>query len=537
MSEAQPDYSVRTISSRVRGNPPKSYQSGLISQERMDTFNDWGTNLAGKDGLAAGSVPVAGSAVNGTVQASALSVAPASAVNVKETNMLVSQNFNDANTVVALDHWSWDGDDGNITAGCARVDCDGTQSDLVSNEINVVEGENIEVACQAKWEGLSYTGTNPIVLGVEKYRKSRDPDTGGVTYVDVGGVDVASVEAPSTDADWEEEGELAGTYVVPAGVDQLRFRFRAATTITAGTVKWDEAVFLKLDMIPDAAVPGVGQTVDNIVTNLYGAEGEGFTQNDAAVALASTAATLASVSATVSNIDASGSSGSIAGDDFLYSGELITSGNWGGSYSTTKGNYTADGADAVWTNVGSVSTYEVIAKLDWAGPDDTSASDYQKVQLILRDSFHWKSPFPAYYPALYIFGRVSADWQNYVMLEIRATKAWYLKCSVAGSETTLTSGTLSSSPGAGATISLYCGYSLTTTPLKFTADINGANFCNYTDSGTSVYGASYRRWGFGGRARGCPAGYYYYAPSGGSVYQTAWVCTPPKINQWLAVDQ
>jgi hypothetical protein len=176
------------------------------------------------------------------------------------------------------------------------VECDGAQDDLVSNEIPVLTGERVEVSVQTKWEGIVYTGTDPIILGVEKYRQGKDPTTGGVTFLDLGGVDVATIESPADFGEWGQ-GALAGFYIVEAGVDQLRFRFRAAQTITQGVVKWDEAVFLKPDLIQDSAVPGVQTTTDDIVTQLYGTQGEGFTHNQAAVALANTSSTIQSINA------------------------------------------------------------------------------------------------------------------------------------------------------------------------------------------------------------------------------------------------
>lgn len=268
-----PDYIIRTYNNGTRSNPVVGQQMTTLSDEDMATFTAWNQNVATQSGVGDGTIPVAGTITSGTVNGSTVGVGPSTSVDVSRANMMVSQDFTNPNTVATQRHWSWDGTDGDLVLGCARVECDGAQDDLVSNEIGVLTGEKIEVSCEVKWENIVYTGTNPIVLGVEKYRKGKDPATNGVTYLDVGSVDVAAIESPADFGEWGQ-GALAGFYIVEAGVDQLRFRFHPAQTITAGVVKWDEAVFLKPDLIADSAVPGVGATVDDIVTNLYGTAGE-----------------------------------------------------------------------------------------------------------------------------------------------------------------------------------------------------------------------------------------------------------------------
>lgn len=527
-STEPPEWVIRVPNARTR--PIKDSNQPRLSQAQLNTFNSWGQNVAGKDELAAGSTPVAASSINGPVQTSSVGIAPATSVAVKDTNMLVSQNFTSRDTVVSAGQWSWDGDTGNITKGCARVDCNGGQDDLVSNEILVVPGENVKVTVQVKWVDITYTGTNPIVLGVEKYRKARDPDTNGTVYIDVGGADVMSLSAPASSGGWTE---LTGTFVVPdKGVDQLRFRFRAAATITAGIVYWDEAEFKKLDLIPDAAVPGVGTSIDNVVNNLYGQTGTGYGHADAAKAFSNTSQSLTSVSSKVASLDAAGRGGAIAGDDFAFSGEIIASTNWAGSYNPSgKGVYQADGVDAVWVPGGTVINGKVYAKFDWVGPDATSAGDYQLIQVVLDSA-------PAYHAisgresGICIYGRVAADWQSYIELAVKGNGTYTVSRCVAGAVTVMGSGSCAV-PGAGATISLYCGDWSIAADRKFSGDINGTPLFSFTEgTSTSLIGASNRKWGWGGYANGVPAGSYglYY------LGNSTWV-SPPKVNQWLAMDQ
>lgn len=524
MTEPQPpDFVIRSYNSSVHGNIVRNTKLANLNQNQLDQFDKWSQNVATRDGLASGDVPVSGTGVTGSVSTNNVGVAPATSVAVQTTNMMVSQNFSSPDTVVAAGrHWKYDATDGNITLGCARVDCDGTQDALLSNEIPVVTGENILVACQMKWDGIAYAGSDPIVLGVQKYRKGRDPVTGGVTYLDVGGVDVASLESPAGDGAWGD-GDLAGEYQVEAGVDLLRCRF--STTVTAGSVKWDEAVFLKLDLIDDAAVPGVGHTVDDIVRQLYGADGDSFTHNDAAVALGNTSAALTSANARLAAIEAEAGTGAIAGDDFLWTGEITTSLNWGGFYdsATPIGTYVADGADAVFVTAASPKLGTQSYGFDWQGADDVSDTDYQLVQVLLSSAPGTTNGFKAY---IDILGRVSAGFGTYVRARIGSDGTYAVSYFNGSSFVGMNTGTCAV-PGMGALLSLYCGDKASLAPRHFKLVANTVTICDFDELGSgSPLGASNRKWGWGGQmSRG--------RPSPLVVSQAK----APKINQWLGRDQ
>lgn len=526
MSSDPPEWAIRAYPG-ARTSPIYNNGPSGPSQTQMDQFQAWNNNVAGKDQLAAGSVPVAGSAVSGTVKTNNMSVTPATSVSVKDTNLLVSQNFSASSTVVTVGQWSWWGEDGHLIKGCARVDCNGSQQDLVSNEVSVVEGENVTVSVYVKWAGLTYAGSNPIVLGVEKYRQGRDPDTNGTIYMDVGGDDISSLSSPSSSSGWVK---LTGEYTVPAKVDQLRFRFHAAQTITAGYILWDEAEFRKTDLIPDEAVPGVGSINDNVVNNLYGQTGTGFGHADAAKAFSNTSSVVTSVSSKVASLEAAGSGGSIAGDDFTYTGTLLSSGYWSGSYSSSSiGYYSANGTVAKWysTAIGATD-----AKFYWTSTGSTSAGDYQLVQVVLGSALYQHPIATGAYNTISLYGRISSDWLSYVVLSINADATWTLRRCVSGSETTMTNGTCTI-PGVGSTISLYCGLWSSSESRRFTADINGTSILNYLEPGTtSLVGASNRRWGWGGVSRGWVAGYY-----GGRYLNQQGQVGSPDVDQWLATDQ
>lgn len=529
-SEQAPDWVIRSYNFGGTRNNTSNNQLYMPPQTKVDQLNSFTQNLAGKDSLAAGTTPVAGSAVSGGVAANSVGIAPATSVAVKETNMLVSNNFTTPDSIVAQQNWAWDGTDGNITPGCAAVLCNGMQAELVSNEIPVITGETIEVTCQVKWSGLVYTGSNPIVLGVEKYRKGRDKTTGGVTYMDVGGFDVAAVPSPGPDSDWEVVS-LAGTYVVQQGVDQLRFRFKAARTITQGIVKWDEANFLKLDLIDDNAVPGVGETVDDIVRRLFGTEGEGFTHNDSAVALGNTAAALLSVNARLSALEAEGSTGTIAGDDFLWTGEVTASANWGGVYSDStlsNGFYAGNGTDAAWNGAGfTPASTNQECRFDWQGSGATSGTDYQLIQLVLSSA---PTTSAGYRSWIYLLGRISSGYGSYVRAGFCSDGTYFVDYWNGSAFIGLVTPGTCAVPGSSALLSLYCGDKANTLPRHFKLMINNILIAEFDEIGTgSPLGAGNRKWGWGAKAEG---GLYFalitFLPT---------QAIPPTINQWLAYDQ
>jgi hypothetical protein len=504
------------------------------AQTMADQGNGMLTGLPSSGVSGNGLLNSAGGAINQNTanHAANQSLSTAQSVALKQQNLLVAQDFSSASTVVGDTHWSWDGTDGSPSTnalGCAKVTCDGYQQPLVSSEIPVVAGENIEVSAQVKWSGLTYTGSSPVILAVEKYRLMKDPaGSGQDVYSDVGWSNVYTLPSPAASGDWTG---ISGTYEVEPNIDQLRFRLEVAENATAGTVKWDDAEFLKLDLISDECVPGVGLTVDDIVTQLYGLDGSGFTHNQSATALANTASALTTVAAEISALQAEGHTGAIAGDDFTFTGEITASPNWGGGYSNvgTFGfgvpptYYTANNMDAVWQI--DIPGLTQTAQFDWEGTDATSTTDYQLIQLVLDSAPQTDiDPTTNLHNKAYcqIYGRVAAGFASYVVAQIDSDGGYSVGYSTGGSVVTMAAGTCAV-PGQGAIISLYCGDAPTSSPRHFRFQIGGAIIAEFDEVGTSSpLGSSNRKWGWGGISQGSLP-----------IYQAIL----PKINQWLALDQ
>lgn len=544
MSETQqpPDYAIRVFTGANRDRMPEADdvnyqpQTNAPLENQISTVQERSANLAKKDELVAGNTPVAGTAAPASGPAMSAATAPATAVNIKDTNLLLVQNFNDASTVAVRGKWSWNSEEGNITPGCAQYECVGILDDMVSNEIPVVKDERVTVTVMVKWEALVYTGSNPFTLGVEKYRQSKDAKTGATIYVDVGGNDLIGVPSPGTDGGWKK---LTATYTVPSsGVDQIRVRLRVKNTATSGYIYWDEIEAKKIDLIPDAAVPGVGASVDNVAVNLGGRTGVGFTQADAADAYKNTSNSLTLTNSQVAQLNAAGGTGAVAGDDFSWSGDLGGSANWSAQYTNVGyGNYTANGTEAEWVN-GTMASYQV-ATYTWVGADTESDTDYQNVGVVLSSAIGYDSTASAS-AVLTLIARRNNDGTHQVYVKIFGNGTYQLWKKVAGVDTQMKTGTIASMPGAGGTINFYAGNKGTSELNRFRMLVNGVLVFDHTDVGdTTSHGPLYRGWGFAGQAT---QAYTYVATLvfivvlAGYWYGPYWT-QPPKINQWIGQDQ
>lgn len=465
--------------------------------------------------------------VNTAKHAKSSSISTAQSVVLKQENLLVSQNFSGAYTVTPdpLGQWNWDGTDGAETVGCLAYTARGSTSEFVSSEVDVVAGETIELSCFIKTVGLTYTGTTPAVFGVQKYRQMTNA-TGGTVYSDVGNFipSTGQLTSPASSSGWTG---VAATYTVEPGVDQVRILFQVSAAATSGTVKFDEAELLKLDLIPDAAAPGIGNTRDNIVTQLYGASGSGFNDNAAAVALAATASSLTSVTSQVAALQAEGHTGAIAGDDFNWSGKIYSNSDWNSIVNPTRartstnfGYYQSNGTDLTWiSNFGGVSAAYV-----WLGSNSVSTTDYQLVQLVLDSapSEGISGSFPPMHAYISLIGRANSAVSSYTIASIGSDGTWSVGYLSGTTIVPIGSGSGVSVPGAGSIISFYLGDAPTSRPRHYKVQVGTTTVAEFDETGTSSpLGTSNRQWGFGGTTQG----------------NVTYESTLPSLGQWMALDQ
>lgn len=531
---------AQTVSDAITSNP----YFGTV-QSIIGTSGNLGVDLVNGTSTSA--------ATNNASHVGHTSLTTAQSVNLLNQNLLVSSNFVSVSTIASDTNWSWESTAGASVLGSAKCVCDGTQNDQVSCEIPVVFGETVEVSAEVRWSGLTYTGTTPITIGVQMYRQKTT--SAGVTYLDVGGYDVVTItpsantgplssdSGASLGADGHQWLGVAGTFVVPAGVDQLRLRLKPYDAITAGTVYFDDGEMLKLDLIASDCVPGVGQTVDNIVTQLYGSSGTGFTQNAAAVALATTASNITQLSAQVAalQVETVTTDGAVAGDNFSVV-ETLPAGNWGGYYKANdqfgnviaaQGSYHSNGSLAAYVPVNSnPAVTATFCFFDWIGTDQNSVTDYQLIQIVLASPPGSAVPLFGFGGtltcAVQLFGRINpgtSTWLSYVQATIVSDGSFNIGYYNGGVTTVMYSAPAGSIavPGAGSVISLYCGDKVSANPLHFRLLVGTTTVAEFNDPTMGCpHGASNLGWGWGG-----------YTEAYGSLGSA----TPAGVHQWLSSDQ
>lgn len=141
--------------------------------------------------------------------------------------------FPNAEAIAASPDWSFDP---GVTrtadsTGSVRVTADGAMHAIKGIPTTVVPGQQIDVSVFVKWENYSGTST-PIQLQIARYNKVGDVTT------PVGPVTINTLGPATVSGEW---AELAGTYIVPEGVNLIRGRLVVTQNATAGTLHFDDA--------------------------------------------------------------------------------------------------------------------------------------------------------------------------------------------------------------------------------------------------------------------------------------------------------
>lgn len=431
----------------------------------------------------------------GLLRPSQVGLVPGSSVQSAAKNLLVAPDFPSADVVEEDEVWSWDGGQGLLTPGSLKVVAAGRLEEMLSNEVPVAPRQKLRLSIFVQWESLVYTGTTPIIMGVTEYLDREE----------VMSKDLAFMVTPPASSNWVE---LFADYEVPeSGVDEIRMRFKLPETTTAGTVWWDQGR-------EEQTEPG---TSDNLVQNLLGYIGLGWTLDDANDAIAQQVQTLIGHSVEISKLwealDLSGNPAAF--DNFNRSGPL--GGDWDVVYAGGNGSWGTDGSTAIWFQTFNGGTRESICI--WQGEDPVSQTDYQTNEAIYAGA---AVRGVGLFGSTDVVARVSADKMSYIRFRIRATNEWELCKFVDGVKTVLDSGTLAFTPGAGSRHILIAGDLVSATPRHYTCIVNSTTITS-GDFGDvdSHFGVDYRRRGFGGRAEGT-----IFSPQAG----------PARINDFIGRD-
>lgn len=483
-------------------------------------------------------------------------------------NLLINGDFHSATAFASSLGVAWDGTQTHSgTGGSAKFVLNGTEKSLLSNGIDVVTGDKLDLVAWAKWSGL--TGAGPISLMLSTYNAAG-------TLISTTTID--SVASPGASGGWVQ---LDGQYTVPAGVAEISARFSTAAGLTAGTVWFDDASVKKPNTVPPAAVGGplagagnlleditdlvdtisggiggaladvadrladmltpisnlngsninagsilddftnIPEVIGNIVTSFLGWDPGTYTHSQSAAAMSAQSQGLLNANAQLSQLQAYLASqpwtsaatggggvttptGKSAQDAFERSGSLGS--NWANSNSS----YQCDGHNAYWNP----TSYGLLtADLVWQGTNASSNTDYQVSQIVIGNFAPTTTAL--YYGWNHVDGRVGSGQK--CRFSVRSDGYWQF--TVSG--TIVASGT-GVKLGIGSAMALLCGNKPTNTLNKFTCMVN--NTTVWTGTASSSTGASFRGWGFGSGMDGFGIPPFGVGGFGG------------KVNQWYAAD-
>lgn len=191
----------------------------------------------------------------------------------KQPNILVAPGFSLEDSIdEAGNGWVWDPDDGRTDPGCARVDVvDAIQQILQSVPIPVAEGQKIKSHIWVKWQGLTYTGTNPILVDLVRL------DENGI---EISKTTLKTIVNPATSSGGNWFQIDCPEYEIPSGnTAQILWQLRVQETATGGSVWWDDAELKKvntsipqnwvLNLVPDLG--GIRDWIQDVIDGIISA--------------------------------------------------------------------------------------------------------------------------------------------------------------------------------------------------------------------------------------------------------------------------
>jgi hypothetical protein len=427
-------------------------------------------------------------------------------VGTHATNLLLNALFDTADTVISEGGWSWDGTTGKTTNGSAKATAAGAERVMLSNRIQVEEGDNLDLSVWAKCASLSYTGSNPICLGVSRYDSAMSL---------LGSTDVAVWASPSATETWTQ---LSESYAVPAGTSYLRLRLKVSATATSGSVWFDEASAVKTGGVKDASVPGIGVMLGNVMLGLEDLAGVDINHDGALGAYQTTAAAMRANSSAITYLQSLLTAGVSAVDDFERDDDNSMGGNWSQDYSGSGAGYMETDGHAVKWDPSGWGIRTCLSR--WTGTNSVSNTDTQKVLAVLGSKGQ-NNTLLSKCGYNYLLGRMNTAGTHYILATFGADGEVALGYVAGGSYVQWATTDVATPPGMGATISLECGYGGDS--RYYVARINDQIILAWDESGTaSSMGASYRGWGCGMKAEG------------DLLLLTQML--PAKFNSWAAWD-
>lgn len=220
-----------------------------------------------KNGLLGKNSPLNAFNIFGLLQSWNLPFLSIGALTNKMPNLLVQPGFTLEDSIdQATNGWTWDPDDGRTDPGCARVDVIGSiQQILQTVPIPAAEGQKIKSHIWVKWQGLTYTGSNPIAVDLVR--------------LDENGIEISKTTlktivnpAASSGGNWFQID--CPEYEIPVGnTAQILWQLRAPENATGGSIWWDDAELKKvntsipqnwiLNLVPDLG--GIRNWIQDVI--------------------------------------------------------------------------------------------------------------------------------------------------------------------------------------------------------------------------------------------------------------------------------
>jgi hypothetical protein len=448
-------------------------------------------------------------------------VIPAGHISSAPANLLIAGSFaNAASLASGMTGWAWDGTQdhtGVAGSGSARATANGTNRTLSSKYIAVVPtttnaagdslvGDTISVEGWVKWTGVTASG-DAFKINLLTYS--------GTTNVST--ISIGKITSPAATGGWTK---ISGSYVVPAGVNNVALQIQVMSSVTAGSVYWDDLSLAKTGNIDGLLVSGL-QTgnativddlqgaVDGVVIGLSGLNSDFYSTTDLAEKATSTKNSIAENAAAIAALQVGSSNSSNGGTYAVVNfADRAPFATLGSDFSQT---YSLGSSATLGLVPGYYGTGPSVAA--WSGSPESRSCVvvYNAAQTITNYQSITMTPVgtPSYddrgaKASSYIFGRMNAAGTSYVYARLTYNTA-ELGCVVSGTPTvwaTATGFTFS----AATNYSLICGNAsgervfqllAGSTPVQFL--VSGVPQAQYTETTpTSALGTLNRYTGFGG---------------------------------------
>lgn len=528
----------------------------------------------------------------GLVQPGNLSQVGIGQIGNTVVNLLTNPNFQGTGALDGGGIWSQDPTVGfGGTMGSAKVTATGATKELLSNSVAVTQGQTIALSGHSQWTSVTQNpSTTPIEIAVNAYLAgagvsstviqavAASPATStwqllSGNYTVPSGVDsirmklVVSADATAGSV-WFTNLSLSKTGLLPTslvgGLDSLTGGFTSdlASIFTSLTTFPTLTQFTSLlgvfggstsaasslissfltgsstlnasnigtGTILDTFVPGIGTTVDNIVQNLLGLSGSGFSHSQANTALANTAAALTSAQAAIATLNTTLTSGVSASDTFTTNGTTSSNlgSNWLSIYSPSgHGHWGTPSGNSASFQPNALDATTIESLNVWQGANSQSITDLQVVTIILSNTAGKLLGSTGHNDIWLRISSGTTSYSNVTGIRCRYSADGGLRITrfvngVSADLNSAPSGTVTA-PGSGTNLTAYAGTAGTV--RFFDMHINGTSVLSIPEVGSgSLIGTGNRGWGWGGRSEGLIIIPPLQEP-------------PATIHQWNAADQ